>query len=295
MKSLILGTAQLGMNYGINNNHGLLDCQQSIDILNTAYDNGIHILDTANAYGDSEKIIGLFMRGTNKKFKICTKLNPENSKIGIEDQVENSLQRLQCEDIYVFYLHKFQDCIDKDVMINLQELKKKKYIRNVGISLYEPFELEYIIENLRDMVDIVQIPFNILDSSRWLNNNLLERAHKCNIKVYVRSIYLQGLLLMESNNDIVKKFKLEDYLNFLEQLQIKKRTTLTELLMGYVNNIRLIDRVIVGSETSEQVLDNINIFNKEIYFETEELNQIEVRSRQVKKHVIDPRTWGEYL
>lgn len=295
MKSLILGTAQLGMNYGINNNCGLLNYQQSIDILNTAYDNGIQILDTANAYGDSEKVIGIFMKNTNKKFKISTKLNPTNSKISVEDQVKNSLQKLQCEEIYLYYLHKFQDCANKDIMSNLQKLKKKKYIKNVGISLYEPFELEYIIDNLRDEVDIVQIPFSILDSSRWLNSNLLERAHRCNIKVYVRSIYLQGLLLMESNNDVVKKFELEDYINFLEELHEIKGVTLTELLMGYVNSVKVIDGVIVGSETPEQVLDNINIFKKEVYFETEEVNQIEFRSRQAKKHVIDPRTWREYL
>ena len=56
---LVLGTAQLGLNYGITNSDGKPKLEQSLEIITYALDNGINVFDTARAYGDSEHIIGL--------------------------------------------------------------------------------------------------------------------------------------------------------------------------------------------------------------------------------------------
>ena len=55
---IILGTAQFGMNYGINNSMGVPEDKDVSSILDYAHKNGINTLDTAIAYGNSEERLG---------------------------------------------------------------------------------------------------------------------------------------------------------------------------------------------------------------------------------------------
>ena len=54
----VLGTAQLGMKYGICNSHGQPDEQECLSIVETAWNSGIRFFDTAQAYQESEKVLG---------------------------------------------------------------------------------------------------------------------------------------------------------------------------------------------------------------------------------------------
>ena len=62
ISELSLGTVQLGVSYGINNQSGKPDRTQAFGILDTALTNGISALDTAAAYGDSEQVIGQWLQ-----------------------------------------------------------------------------------------------------------------------------------------------------------------------------------------------------------------------------------------
>ncbi len=70
---IILGTAQFGLNYGINNLTGKPSNLQVIEILNFASENRIKILDTADAYGDAAEIIGLYNESFPTRFLLNTK------------------------------------------------------------------------------------------------------------------------------------------------------------------------------------------------------------------------------
>ena len=59
---LSLGTVQLGLNYGISNADGKPSQQTANAILDCAMARGINTLDTAGAYGDSEVVIGSWLR-----------------------------------------------------------------------------------------------------------------------------------------------------------------------------------------------------------------------------------------
>ena len=54
---IILGTAQLGLDYGFTNNSGKPKLNKSLEIIKYALDNNINTFDTARAYGDSENIL----------------------------------------------------------------------------------------------------------------------------------------------------------------------------------------------------------------------------------------------
>ena len=75
---IVLGTAQMGLDYGINNKNGKIPLEQSDKILNKAYESGIKFLDTAQVYGEAHKVIGEFHKtNPTTKFKINTKI-PNN-------------------------------------------------------------------------------------------------------------------------------------------------------------------------------------------------------------------------
>jgi Aldo/keto reductase family. len=62
------------------------------------------------------------------------------------------------------------------------------------VSIYNPEELDTLVDKFQ--VDIVQAPFNILDR-RLQTTGWLSRLYEEKVEVHVRSIFLQGLLLMD--------------------------------------------------------------------------------------------------
>ena len=58
MYKLILGTAQLGLDYGIINSDGKPTNQKSFELIKECLNNGIYQFDTAQAYGNAEKKLG---------------------------------------------------------------------------------------------------------------------------------------------------------------------------------------------------------------------------------------------
>ena len=60
MNKIVLGTAQFGLDYGINNKRGRIRADEVLRMLDEAASSGIDTVDTAYSYGDSEKIIGDF-------------------------------------------------------------------------------------------------------------------------------------------------------------------------------------------------------------------------------------------
>ena len=73
-------------------------------------------------------------------------------------------------------------------------MKKNGVISKIGISIYSPSQLDLILPKFS--IDIVQAPFNIVDR-RILNSGWLEKLSKKNIETHIRSVFLQGLLLMQ--------------------------------------------------------------------------------------------------
>ena len=80
MTQLCLGTVQFGMNYGINNQIGRQPTwEESFDMLDYAIENGIDTIDTARAYGETELVLGEYLRENSRhksNVKIISKLRP---------------------------------------------------------------------------------------------------------------------------------------------------------------------------------------------------------------------------
>jgi len=210
MKSkLILGTAQFGLNYGINNNFGKLDTNSVIEILKIAKQNKIDLLDTASSYGDSENIIGLY---SNFNFKIVSKFSKIKNASELKNQFANTLKNLRIQNLYAYLSHNPNEVIqNQKIWETLIYLKTCGKINKIGFSVYTLQELDSLLK-LDIIPDLIQIPFSLLD--RKFESYLPDLKSK-NIEIHSRSVFLQGLYFM--NFDKLPK-KLESLKPALSEL-----------------------------------------------------------------------------
>jgi aryl-alcohol dehydrogenase-like predicted oxidoreductase len=142
---LVLGTVQLGLPYGINNKTGKPDFRGACEIVKTAFDNGITRFDTAQAYGDSEEILGkaFLSLNINNKVKVYSKLDPKidlSDEAAVRRSVDDSLCSLKIDRLDGLFLHHEGDLDfwDQGLCGVLQRLVTEGKVKSIGVSFYTP-------------------------------------------------------------------------------------------------------------------------------------------------------------
>lgn len=91
--------------------YGQKEVSQIKKVINHAYDLGVNFFDTAEAYGNAEKILGETIKNYRDKVIISTKVGirkntkPNLSYDYINSACEDSLKRLNTEYIDIYNLH----------------------------------------------------------------------------------------------------------------------------------------------------------------------------------------------
>ena len=257
MKSkLILGTVQFGLNYGINNKEGKPTFEKVKDTLDFAYNKGICLLDTAEAYGDSQKRIGDYHKLTSNKFNIITKFSPKRTDLSLNiiERVNENLKTLNIDYLYSYMFHSFDDY--KKYFFSFKAdlicLQKEKKIKKIGVSLYSNEEIIEVLKN--DQIDLIQLPFNLLDNSNQREKILLKAKSK-NIEIHPRSVFLQGLFFKDFNKVSGSLLDFRQELNKLNNLVSKDR--MNDLALNYVCSKDYIDGVLLGVDSVDQLKSNI--------------------------------------
>jgi len=255
---LALGTAQFGLNYGVSNTSGQVKLPEVKRILEEAKKHNIDTLDTAIVYGNSESILGEI--GINK-FNVVTKLPPIPKDISdidlwVNNQVKSSLKKMRIDKVSGLLLHKSSDLLRSSKMQlfdSLCKLKDDGIINKIGISIYNPDELD-AIESHGIKIDIVQAPFNILDR-RLETTGWLDKLKKERVELHSRSVFLQGLLLQQKNqrNEYFKKWNA--YFNKLDEwIKDTKQTPLSASL-NFSHSYKSINKIIVGVQNKVQLTE----------------------------------------
>lgn len=254
---LALGSAQLGMEYGIANKSGKVSFETANSIISYARAHGIKTIDTAINYGESETVIGTI--GT-KDFDIITKLpeihNKKNSMYKIvRDFVINSLKNLNQSRLYALLLHKPDELLlsnGDELWSALMKIKNEGLVSFIGYSIYSPNQLDNLFNKYKP--DIVQAPYNVLDRRLYLSG-WLDTLYKNNVEVHIRSVFLQGLLLMD---EFSRPNKFNQWNNIWDKweawLDINSFSKL-EGALGFVLKDPKISRIIVGVDNLDQLKD----------------------------------------
>jgi aryl-alcohol dehydrogenase-like predicted oxidoreductase len=255
MSRLALGTVQFGIPYGISNQQGKVSLDSATEILNHAHIAGINTLDTAISYGDSENCLGQI--GV-KDWQVVSKLS--ELPIGTNDvlswareSVHRSLQRLQIPQLYGLLLHRPQQLLSpqgQELHNALNLLKEEGLVNKIGISIYSPTELEELFD--RFAFDLVQAPFNIFDRS-LKQSGWLSRLKVAGVEVHVRSIFLQGLLLMNPFHRPTYFNRWQPLWTEWEQWLHTNNLTALQACLSFVLSNSDIDRVVVGVDSLSQL------------------------------------------
>ena len=192
-----LGTWQVGGKWGSVFDHNNADA-----ILNSAIDNGVNFIDTADVYndGESEKAIGRLVRSRNERIYVATKcgrkLSPHTDAAyqpkELRKFVEDSLKNMGLETLDLIQLHcpPTETYNRPEIFELFNTLKKEGKILNLGVSV------EKIDEALKaiayDNVTTVQIIFNMLRQRPA--EDFFTEASKKNVGIIVRVPLASGLL-----------------------------------------------------------------------------------------------------
>ena len=290
MIKIALGTAQIGTKYGIKNNYKKIKEKESSLIINKLKKYNINYIDTARYYGNAEEIIG---NNNTAKTKIITKIPKLDLRKNINKQINyhlcTSLTKLKKDKIYAVLLHDENQIKSKKGNIILEELKKlklKRLVSKVGISLYDPKTI-YELKKKKFVPDIIQIPYSIMDR-RFDKNNLIKKLKKQNIEIHVRSIFLQGLLLINLINldYYFRNFK-KDLIK-IHDIAKYYRISVKELCIFFILQNKNIDLLIIGVDNLNQLKELKDIQRK---FKKYKFKKIKFKMIDYKHKFILPTKW----
>ena len=251
---LSLGTAQFGFRYGIPSAEIQVSFPEVSRILSLGRECLINTIDTAIAYGTSEKVLG---EAGIDGFQVVTKLPPlpvdrSDVESWVNEQVESSLIRLGQQSLHGLLLHQPKDLIcskSERLIQSLNNLKQKKVVKKIGISIYSPSELDMLYSKMK--FDLVQAPLNVIDrrlhTSGWLDQLKID-----GVEVHTRSTFLKGLLLLERSKIPEKFGRWSDLWD--DWNQALKDSGVSRLVgcLTYPLSLNQIDKVLVGVNSAAQ-------------------------------------------
>jgi aryl-alcohol dehydrogenase-like predicted oxidoreductase len=247
-----LGTAQLGLDYGISNPDGKTPFEEAERILATAAREGIRIIDTAPSYGDSEQVLGEILPPQDG-FHIVTKtpffrrnrITEQDAEL-LEEMFRRSLQRLRVTSAYGLLAHHAEDLLAEGgdrLVERMQRLKEAGVVARIGASVYTAQQIDGLLE--RYDMGILQVPVNVLDQ-RLIASGHLARLKERGIEVHARSAFLQGLLLMEPDSLPPHFHGVRRHLRKFQREAKRRGLSPLQAAIGFLEGIPEIDVVIAG-------------------------------------------------
>jgi aryl-alcohol dehydrogenase-like predicted oxidoreductase len=287
---LVLGTAQFGSSYGIANRLGRPDTARVSEILDLAYELGLRLLDTASAYGDCETVLGTCGIG---HWSVITKVPSFN---GVDDKyigervrasVLRSLELLGVDSLHGVLAHDSRDMVGdrgKRLRGALEPLRAAGLVDRLGVSVYSPMEMAGID---LERIQIVQAPFNVLDQ-RFATSGTAAAVRRCGGELHVRSIFLQGLLLMPGAERPARFAPWKPILARYDQRVRESGLNPAAFCLGFAAGQEDVARCVVGVDSPQQLTDLVAAFEagRKIAVDSDDLGSNELG-------LIDPRCWED--
>lgn len=254
--NICIGTANWAQGYGVD-----VSFDECKDILYKAYQNKVMYIDTAQDYNGVESLIGNIYPDSIP-FRVITKLSHDYVHGDFDTllkAVRSSLEKLGVPKLYALLLHDEDTLFYYRIAKDIEKLKSEGFIDKFGVSIYSPDKaLDYAFESA---IDIIQVPFNILDR-RLINNGFFSLAKGKDI--FIRSIFLKGALLMTQKqlreNNLLH---LSETLNETHNYMIYHNLNIDYFCIKCVQEtLRKIDpsfTLILAVDNAEQLIRNLQI------------------------------------
>lgn len=284
MSKFILGTATFGSVYGIANK-GIQTSNRKIKrIINVAQNNEIEEFDTAPSYGKAEVLLGKFMDsryGTKVSSKISQKecISVESIIESINKTLINTNKKKLCN-LLLHDPEPFNSTTFEILREGLLEAVKLDIVDRIGASVYSIESLLRIKEFIPEM-SVFQVPENICDR-RLINSTEILNLFNAGDKFIVRSIFLQGLLLMPLKN--IKTNSTFQEVSKLTNFAREMNTTKLHICLAYAQSIPWASGIVVGVASPRQLRE---ILNSKFKLP----NNWETQVGTLPVEILDPRLW----
>lgn len=283
--SFALGSANFGMIYGISNQTNLMSENQAAEIISAATRNGINTIDTAPSYGSAELIIGKY----NSRFKKLNCYSKISGKVyrnatEIIDAIRTSISVLNIHTLEGIYFHDLKmllECENEVISEAIHLATKENLVKKFGVSIYSPEEITKVTDNYPN-IKMMQIPENIFDR-RFYDLQIINELFDSGYEINVRSVFLQGLILMQYEKIPTKLRNIIPYIEDLKVYAESLNIELIDLCLSYLSYLQGANKFIIGVSKVKQ-LEKINQFTK-VDIDFDRLPKIK------EKELIDPRLW----
>lgn len=287
INKIILGTVQFGMRYGINNSHGKPAESEVFEILDAAYQNGIRMLDTAEAYGNAIELISKYHKRCANRFEVISKFKYAKG-LDIESSVNKVIGDLHIDRLYGYIFHSFED-VEKhpELVKKICRMKAAGLVKHIGVSIYTNEQFELVLK--MNEFDLIQLPYNLLDND-FQRGRLINKGKQLGKIIHTRSVFLQGLFFKDIESIDVENvlYPLKQNLKELHVLAQNAQISMASLALHYPLSNNNIDGVLFGVDTLTQLEENIRELNvvikKDIF---SDIDRIDVHNKQL----LSPINW----
>lgn len=259
------------MHYGIANRSGQPSPGEVVRILRTAKANGIDFIDTARSYEDSERIIGELI-GNDDWWTISTKLNGELGDLSdcspsnvacllqaARKSLRTSREMLRLGRLPIVLLHRFDHlgaCFG-EIWSYLRDEQAHGMIGKLGLSAADPQEALTALDD--SSVEVIQVPANLADR-RLEAAGFFDRARRQGVQIIVRSVFLQGALLLQRERLPSHLMPLGQLLDALDDEARRTSATRSELIFAHARSLGQV--ILVGCECEAQLQANIDAWQR---------------------------------
>ncbi len=292
-----LGTVQLGMDYGLGDHTAKPSQEYAFSLLDQALAGGVNTLDTANNYGDSQRVIGAWLKTVpeGKRPFLITKIGPFDHssdaalRADIRRQTEGCLRDLGVEKLDMLMVHMFEDYekSPETVRETFLEMKHEGLICMTGISAYSRHDYKKIAAC---GFDAVQIPLNVFDWER-IDDGGIQAMVDAGMMIFVRSVYLQGLVFLtpetlDPRMDFALPY-LNKFIGFCQEFEMSPAV----LALSFILSLDGISAAVLGVQTAEQMAQNCTLFENVRKLTPAQMEKLHEAFRGIDPRVINPGCW----
>ncbi len=286
--SLVLGTAQFGLQYGVANKKGPPSDVALAAMLEAAVALGVQRFDTAPAYGDAESRLGRLLTELSllDQVRFTTKLPkiPEGSVVRefVTQSLEQSQRDLRVDVLDVVLLHAPQDLKLHGVALldALQSAQAAGTLRALGVSAYDADEIEIATSA---GLEAVQLPYSVADRRFASNMDALQSS----CLVSIRSVLLQGVLTMAPDDLPAKLGSARPWLEQFRSIARDHDMDPVAAAIGFAASAPA-DELLLGVESLEQIQQAAAAMKDVPASLVAALTQLDT----LPATIVDPRGWS---